>query len=824
MKYICIHQHCYQPPRENPWLETIELQESAHPYHDWNERINAECYAPNTASRILDDTHQIIKIVNNYVTTSYNFGPTLLSWAESRASEAYRAIIAADRESQQRFSGHGSAMAQAYNHLIMPLANARDKFTQVYWGIEDFRYRFGRKPEGMWLPETAVDLESLEIMAELGIIFTVLSPYQAHRVREIGAEAWCDVTGGKIDPTRPYLQRLPSGASINIFFYDGPVSQAVAFERLLDSGERFAARLMSAFSDARDGDQLVHIATDGETYGHHHRYGEMALAYAFDHIQKKELAKITNYGEYLAKHRPTHEVQIYENTAWSCVHGVGRWSYNCGCNTGSRPGWNQAWRKPLREALDWLRDQVAPLYEKAAANFVHGPWKARDAYIHVILDRSPAVRARFLDEHTLEPLDSERQVELWKLLEMMRHSMLMYASCGWFFDDISGIETVQVIQYAGRVVQLAEQLFGVPLETSFVERLSNAVSNDPEQGDGGTIYRKYVKPNVLDLEKLGAHYAISSLFENYPEQAPIYCYSVKRSDYRMIEAGKLRLALGRADFTSEVTQENKDLSFGVLHFGDHNLTGGVRIFQGGAPYDDLVKQATDAFYRADVPEVIRLLDRGFGTNIYSLKSLFRDEQRNLLDRILKSTIEEAEGAYRGVYEHHAPLMRFLHGLKLPIPKIFQNAAGVALNSLLRQAFEARPLDVDRIRTLLEEARVAGADLDVTTLEYALRKRIERISDLFDADPQDPRSLELLDEALGLQPDLPFQLVLWSVQNKCYEVLQATYPDMVKRARRGDREAAEWLQLFGSLCAKVNVHVDVPALEPTGLRGAPTPAA
>jgi alpha-amylase/alpha-mannosidase (GH57 family) len=807
MKYICIHQHCYQPPRENPWLERIELQESAHPYHDWNDRINAECYAPNTASRILDADHQITQIANNYASTSFDFGPTLLSWAESEAPEAYRSILAADRESQQRFSGHGSALAQAYNHLIMPLANPRDKYTQVIWGIEDFRHRFGRNPEGMWLPETAVDLETLEILAELGITFTVLSPYQAYRTREIGAEGWRDVSGGAIDPTRSYVHPLPSGASINIFFYDGPVSQAVAFERLLDSGERFANRLMTAFSESRDWDQLVHIATDGETYGHHHRYGEMALAYALDHIQKNGLAKITNYGEYLAKHPPTHEVEIYEDTAWSCVHGVGRWSYNCGCNTGSRPGWNQNWRKPLREALDWLRDQVAALYEERASKLVRDPWKARNGYIRVILNRSPQRRADFVQEHAMVPLDADGQVELWRLLEMMRHAMLMYTSCGWFFDDLSGIETVQVIQYAGRVVQLAEQLFDIALETSFLERLSNAWSNLPEQGDGAAIYRKSVRPNVLDLEKLGAHYAISSLFENYPDQTQIYCYSVRRTDYRTIEAGKLRLALGRADFTSEVTQESRDLSFGVLHFGDHNLTGGVRVFQGQTAYEELVKHAGDAFYRADVPEVIRLLDRGFGTNIYSLKSLFRDEQRNLLNRILKTTIEEAESAYRGVYEHHAPLMRFLHGLKLPIPKIFQNAAGVALNSLLRQAFEARPLDIDRIRTLLEEARVAGADLDSTTLEYSLRKRIERLSDLFDAEPQDPDSIERLDEALALQQDLPFPLVLWSVQNKCYEVLQSTYPEILKRARRNDREAVAWLDLFSSLCAKLNVHVD-----------------
>jgi alpha-amylase/alpha-mannosidase (GH57 family) len=809
MRYICIHSHCYQPPRENPWLEAIELQESAYPYHDWNERITAECYAPNTASRILGPDQYIVRIVNNYSNISFNFGPTLLSWAENQAREGYRSIMEADRDSQQRFSGHGSAIAQAYNHMIMPLANSRDKYTQVYWGIQDFRRRFARMPEGMWLPETAVECETLDIMAALGIKFTILSPYQARRVREFGSQHWRDVTGGAIDPTRAYFQRLPSGRTMNLFFYDGPVSQAVAFERLLDSGERFAARLMSAFSDVRDWDQLVHIATDGETYGHHHRYGEMALAYALHHIEANGLARITNYGEYLAKYPPHHEVEVHENTAWSCVHGVGRWSYNCGCNSGARGDWNQEWRKPLRDALDWLRDEVAPRYEQHAGRLLKDPWEARNDYIHVILDRAPENRARFMKRNARRQLEGEHAVRAWKLLELQRHAMLMYTSCGWFFDELSGIETVQVIQYAARVVQLAEELFGKEIEAPFVERLAAAKSNIPEHADGARIYHKLVKPAMVDLEKLAAHYAISSLFENYSEKSQVYCYSVDRRDLRTLESGKLRLAIGKAHFTSDVTQDTKLLSFGVLHFGDHNLTGGVRAFQGDEQYLELVRHASDAFSRADVPEVIRLLDRGFGTNIYSLKSLFKDEQRKLLDEILRSTVSEAELAYRQVYEHHAPLMRFLHGLGLPTPRVFQNAAGVALNSMLRQAFEARPLDIGRVRTLLEEARVAGAELDHTTLEYALRKRVEHLSDRFYAEPQDITELERLNEALSLQSDLPFKLVLWSVQNKCWEVLQSTYPEMADRAERGDEEAAQWVEMFKSLGTNIKLRVGAP---------------
>ena len=809
MRYICIHTHCYQPPRENPWLESIEVQESAYPYHDWNERITAECYAPNTASRILDGEQSIVRIVNNYAFTSFNFGPTLLSWMEVRAPEAYHAVIAADRDSRDRFSGHGSAMAQAYNHMILPLANKRDKRTQIAWGIEDFRHRFGREPEGMWLPEAAVDIETLELLAEFGIRFTVLSPYQAQRVRGFGHERWIDVSNGDIDPTRPYLQKLPSGGSINIFFYDGPVSQAVAFERLLDSGERFANRLMSAFSDTRDWDELVHIATDGETYGHHHPYGEMALSYALHHIESNGLARITNYGEYLALHLPTHEVEVKENSAWSCSHGVGRWMRNCGCNTGGRGDWNQNWRQPLRDALDWLRDLVSPLYDAAISELVRDPWLARDRYVRVMLDRSPERRAAFIRQQCIHGLEHEDEVRLWKLLELQRHALLMYTSCGWFFDELSGIETVQVIQYAGRVVQLAEELFGADVEKPFRDRLQHAHSNIPDLRDGARIYDTLVKPTMIDLDRLAAHYAISSMFESYADRTTIYCYTVDREHYTLAETGRFRLAVGEARFISEITQETKELSFGVLHFGDHNITGGVRQFLGEGPYQDLEKQSREAFNRADVPEVIRLLDRGFGTNIYSIKSLFKDEQRKILDQILKSTLQDAESAYRSVYEHHAPLMRFLHGLKLPVPEIIQNAAGYAMNSLLRQGFEARPFDIERIRTLLEEAKVAGAKLDNTTLEYALRKRIEWFSDGFYADPTDISELERLDSALALQASLPFPLALWSVQNKCYEVLQTEYPRMMQLATSGDRDASEWLHLFQSLAVKLKIKIQVP---------------
>src|ERR687897_141276 len=372
-RYVCIHGHFYQPPRENAWLETVELQDSAYPYHDWNQRITAECYAPNSVARILDDQGRIVQLVNNYSRISFNFGPTLLQWLENNEPEVYEAILSADRLSMQKFAGHGSAIAQPYNHIILPLASQRDRRTQVLWGIGDFERRFKRRPEGIWLPETAVDLETLEILAEEGIRFTILAPHQASRVRRTGARLWQDVTGARIDPTRPYSQQLPSGKSIGLFFYDGPIARAVAFEGLLTRGDHFADRLIGAFSDQRSWPQLVHIATDGESYGHHHRFGDMALAYALNQIESKKLAQLTNYGEYLERHPPTQEVEIIEKSSWSCFHGIDRWWSNCGCNTGGHPNWDQEWRTPLRDALDWLRDSLSKPFETHAGKFLKDP-------------------------------------------------------------------------------------------------------------------------------------------------------------------------------------------------------------------------------------------------------------------------------------------------------------------------------------------------------------------------------------------------------------------------------------------------------------------
>jgi alpha-amylase/alpha-mannosidase (GH57 family) len=811
-RYICIHGHFYQPPRENAWLEFVEMQDSAYPFHDWNERITAECYAPNGTSRILDGYQNIEKITNNYAHISFNFGPTLLAWMAEKEPEAYRTVLEADKESQQRFSGHGSAIAQAYNHTILPLSNSRDKFTQVLWGIRDFEFRFGRKPEGMWLPETAVDLETLDILAGFGIRFTILSPYQAKRTRKLRGRAWRDASGGRIDPSMPYKVRLPSGKRIAVFFYDGPISQAIAFEHLLDKGENLSGRLVSAFSDARPWPQIVHIATDGETYGHHHKKGEMALAYALDHIENNNLAKLTNYGEYLERHPPTQEAEIWERTAWSCAHGVERWNSNCGCNSGGYPNWNQEWRAPLRQSLDWLRDTAAARFEEKGRELFKDPWQARNEYINVILNRMPDNVEKFFSEHATRPLNPDERITALKLMEMNRHAMLMYTSCGWFFDELSGIETTQVIQYAARTIQIYQEIFGESIEEAFLQRLEQAKSNIPELQNGRVIYDRFVRPAMVDRRKVAAHYALISLFENQPEETKVYCYKVQTEDMSSVETGRSKLVVGRARITSEITEESEDVAFGSLYMGNHSMNAGVRPYRDEEDYNALKQDLSEPFKRADFPEVIRLLDKNFAESTYSLRSIFHDDQRQILNIIMQSTLAEAEAVYRQLYETHAPMMRFVTDLRAPMPRAFSMAAEFALNSSLRAAFEdSENLDFNRINALLDEARTNNVQLDGATLGFALRKTLRRLSEQLLENSDNPELMKKLEAASALARTLPFEVNVWRTQNNFYQMLQKIYPARLEKALADDPAAREWVEHFVGLGKDLYIKVEVPAL-------------
>ena len=807
-RFICIHGHFYQPPRENAWLEAVEVQDSARPYHDWNERISAECYAPNATARILQGDGLVSAMVSTYSKISFNFGPTLLSWMKDKMPEVHEAIVEADKQSREHFSGHGSAIAQNYNHMIMPLAHPRDKETQVIWGIKDFEFRFGRKPEGMWLAETAADTETLEVLAKHGIKFTILSPFQASRTRELGKKHWKDVNGAKIDPTRPYLCRLPSKKTIALFFYDAPVSQAVAFEKLLDSGEKFAGRLTSAFNDERNWDQLVHIATDGESYGHHHRHGEMALAYAVHHIQSNNLAKLTVYGEYLEKHPPTHEAQIHEKSAWSCSHGVGRWMQNCGCNSGGRGGWNQEWRGPLREALDWLRDQLAPEFEQKAREYLKDPWAARNDYISVILDRSDENFGGFFQRNATRELNEQEQVTVIKLMEMQRHAMLMYTSCGWFFDEVSGLESVQVVQYAARAMQIAQDVLKKDFEEGFLNLFQNAKSNIPEHCDGRCIYEKFVKPAMVDWDTVAAHYGVSSIFHTHEAHNKIFLYEYEDIEHELLNAGRAKLSMGTVKLRFNVTRETAVRSYAVLYLGEHNLSGAVGTFETPEAYKQMCAELKESFDRADFPETIRLMDRHFGRSTYSLKSLFKDDQRRIIDEILRSTREDLETRFRAIAERYTPLMKFLRDMRIPLPDGLELSSNYSLRMDIGQQFDKEMPDAQRLQALVQEAKDRNVNVWDEYLAYAVKGRMETLLEKIAREPGDPEFTEQVAKVAGIAQNLPLDMNWWRVQHLFWKMLQNAVPEFQERARHGDDHARRWLEQFRNLGQQLRFAPDV----------------
>ena len=753
-KYLTIHGHFYQPPRENPWLEAIEQQDSALPFHDWNERVNLECYNPNSASRIVDDKNKVLDIVNNYSLMSYNFGPTLLSWMETHAPKTYERIIRADVVSRVKFSGHGNAIAQVYNHMIMPLANRRDKETQVKWGIRDFEYRFGRMPEGMWLAETAVDDETLEVLADNGIKFTILSPYQALKYRKLGDKEWTDAGWGNIDPAKPYRYFIKDNPKkfVDLFFYDGAISKSVAFDNILQDGNKFVNRLKEGISSDRNYPQLIHIGTDGESYGHHTKFGDMTLAYVLRVKAEQEGFTITNYAEYLEKYGVNDEVDIKQASSWSCFHGVGRWKEDCGCSTGGQPSWNQRWRKPLREALDYLRDNLIVLYEKYGKKFfTRNVWDVRNDYINVILNRSELSIRTFLKNNLKPECDDDDKVAAMKLLEMQRQAMLMYTSCGWFFADISGIETTQIMKYAARAMQPAKSFTEQDYETEFVNILANAQSNIKEFGSGADIYRKFVKPSVVTIKQIVSLWAISSLYEEIEDEATFYCYDLKRLSYKMVSKGKNSLYLGRVEVRSQITLEKYDMIFALLKYsgGDFHCT--IKEFASAEESDDIRKNLTDTFINYPLTEIIRSLDKNFGSEYYTLKDIFIEERRKILNIMIQGKTNKFSGLYKDIYEDGKASIFHFKNLGLNPPDEFKIAAKYVLGIEFNKQFEgfAKAVNDHEMQEAIDinnEAKMLGVTLDkklannvftekITDAMYALAKNpeihtIEAVLNLF----------------------------------------------------------------------------------------------
>ncbi len=687
--YLTIHGHFYQPPRENPWLEAIENQDSAFPYHDWNERISAECYTPNSVAKIVTNENRIMDIVNNYSYISFNFGPTLLSYLEKYFPYSYKRIIQADMESSELNNGHGNAIAQVYNHIIMPLADKNDKYTQILWGIKDFKHRFGRMPEGMWLAETACDDATMEALIDCGIKFTVLSPYQAKSIKKFNENSWIDVSWGNIDPARAYRYYLKSNRSkyIDLFFYDGAISKSVAFDELLTDGNKFISRLKEGISDIRDYNQLVNIATDGESYGHHTKFGDMALAYVLKIRAKDEGFIITNYANYLEAEPPEWEVDIKPVSAWSCSHGVGRWCDDCGCSTGGGYGWNQKWRKPLREALDFVRDELIKIFEKHASVYYKDIWLARNEYINVILDRSKMSIKSFLTKHQKYKLDSVETVKALKLMEMQRQALLMYTSCGWFFSEISGIETTQIMKYALRAMQLAQTFSDKNIEEGFTKILSRAQSNIRGFGTGKDVYEKFVKPFSVSIKQIAALWAISSTYNHYEDKSKLYCYNIKKIYYRHSSKGSTSFCTGRIEIQSEITLEKYDFSFASLQFAEGDFHCAIKPYDESENITELTGKLIDTYQNKPATEIIRMLDNLFGNEYYTLKDLPFEDRSSIILNSLRDKFNKFENNYRVVYNEGKSFIKQLINLGIEIPEAYKPAAIYTLSQDFNELFK-----------------------------------------------------------------------------------------------------------------------------------------
>ena len=790
-KFVCIHGHFYQPPRENAWLETVEIQDSAAPFHDWNERINFECYASNTVARILDHERYIINITNNYSRISFNFGPTLLSWMEEADPLTYRSIIEADRQSLALFDGHGSAVAQVYGHLIMPLANRRDKETQVKWGIRDFEYRFGRKPEGIWLAETAVDTETLEILADHEIRYTILAPRQAKAFRRIGHDHWQDLPHENVDSRRPYLYRLPSGKSINLFFYHGEIAQGVAFKGLLNNGKNFAHQFINAF-DRNNEPQLVHIATDGESYGHHHRFGEMALADALHYIEKNNLATLVNYGQFLDLHPPDHEIQIHENSSWSCVHGIERWRSNCGCNAGGGPGWNQAWRGPLRDTLNWLRDKLIPIFEKETEGLLKDPWAARNDYIDVILDRKNEDNIQnFLERHTVLPPDKKQKTKILRLLEMQRQTMQMFTSCGWFFDEISGIETNQILQYANRAIYYTRQVTGIELHGEFVERLAQAPSN--LFSNGAESYQENVVPSSVDLTGVAMHYAVTSLFEENPQDQKLFNYTAENEVFERLTAGNQILSLGRTTVKSRITHSEKHFSFAVLYLGQQHIIGNISIDMDWAKFAEMSDRAIRAFKKSDLGEVIGIMQSFFDSEKFTIWHLFQEEKRKIIQEITEVSLQNVENDFREIYFGNYQLMSSMKQSGIQLPEAYLTAVKYILNLDLHQFFSQERLQVKELKRLLGELDKWALVLDnEASFDLAASERIYHEISTLEITPESLAHIHTLNEMLEVLNGRNLTIDVWKSQNQYFSLLKKF------KTNRLEYPTLEWLNAFTKL--------------------------
>lgn len=792
MPSIIIHGHFYQPPRENPWTGAVDREDSARPYHDWNERIHAECYRANAFARVVNGKGQIERIVNNYINLSFNFGPTLMRWLEFAHPETYARIIEADKVSCARHYGHGGAIAQAYNHAILPLCNPRDLRTQMVWGVADFRHRFGREPEAMWLPETACNDVVIGALIDAGMKYVILSPHQAERVRPLDASGngaeWKNVADGSIDPRKPYkcFHRDGSGRSIAVFFYDDGIARAVAFENLLWSSEVLLGRLIQGAGDGA----LVNVATDGESYGHHFKFGDRCIAYALEVEARKHGINVTNYGEFLERNPPRDAVEIKagpdgQGTAWSCVHGVGRWHENCGCHTGGEPGWNQEWRAPLRAAFDLLRDECAQRFEELGAELLRAPWKARDEFIEVVLNRA-AAHDNFLARHGRRKLDATGRQRALTLLDMQRNAMLMYTSCGWFFNEISGIETVQTMKYAGHTMDLMESLGFTAPRVRFLEVLAQAKSNIAEMGTGADVFRRFVTPCRVTPKRIASHLAISSLANQTDREAWIGEYYCRQEEFRQERSGRITLSTSRVMLRNSIVGKRDEFVCAALHLGGVDFYCVLGEFADPEQFRAAVEKIWSKFPRAPLPAIIRVVQEEFGRDEFGLADILPDGRLAICETIFNDMLEGFTDEFTRLYKEYDRVVEMLQASGFEPPPQFRQLTEFTMGRRFEREITTQqnshdPLAYRNAIDIAGQATKSGYQIDKSIANESFAAMINDVVSKAVEGPSRSLTKAALD-LIALSRRLNLEPNLEPAQERIYEAFIAGVPHAGQLAR------------------------------------------
>jgi alpha-amylase/alpha-mannosidase (GH57 family) len=808
--HLVIHGHFYQPPRENPWTGEIERQESAAPFHDWNARIVAECYEPNARSRVLDEDGRIQDIVNNYERISFNVGPTLLAWLKPAAPDVVAALLEADRTSRTRL-GHGNAIAQAYNHMILPLATQRDRQTQIRWGIREFESRFGRRPEAMWLPETAVDAQTMELLVRAGMRYVILSPAQAVRWRPVGESRWTTAAEAELDPRRPYRWQLrdaqgrPQGdRGIDVCFYHAPLSRGISFQHYLRDAGALASRIGEAAAGGPR-EPLILIATDGESFGHHEKFGEMCLATLFAREAPARGFSVTNLAAYLTQQPPTWEVELLPVSAWSCSHGVGRWREDCGCSTGGGPGWTQRWRRPLREGLDRLRDSLAEIFVEETAPLLHDGWAARDDYIELLLDPSAAAREAFFARHATHLLTEEERARALRLLEMQHQAMLMYASCGWFFSDISGIETVQNLRYAWRAIELAEPFAPIGLEAVLLEHLERAKSNVPTRKDGRHVWERAVRPSRVTGEEAAARLLLEGVLGREVTPQVRFRWSLMADPIAREEDQ----VLAGVRAVSQMTGETLRFAGGCRREGRFDFLAAIAPWPAAQGWESFLGEAKTALGPGHT-DLTAWVGR-HAARLVRLRDFLPDERRAILEEMLAETQGSLEHALELLCAEALPAAEAMVDSGMALPAWVRASLEATWSRQLAEALQkldgvSDPARYSGAMDLVDQARHLGLTLDLAPASLWFgRMLVHRLEAI--AAGSDVRTWQEVLELFHIATRLTLSLPERPLQDRLFPVLRERVPGLLQGLQDPRDAAYELVSAILAVSSRLNFRTE-----------------